>query len=149
MKVILLQNINNVGAKGEVKSVSDGFAGNYLFPKKLAVPATEQTMLNLQSQSFKRENQLTRQRTELLSLVGKLNGREVIITAKTSAKGTLYKSISAKDIALEIKRQLGYNIDEKCLLLEQPFKIAGEFKVKARVEEKDSEFLVKIRELNG
>jgi|SRR3989344_2795625 len=149
MKVILLQNINNVGAKGEVKSVSDGFAGNYLFPQKLAVPATEQAILKLQSQSFKKENQLARQKTELSSLAGKLDGREIIITAKASDKGTLYKSISAKDISLEIKRQLGYNVGEKCILLEQPIKIAGEFKVKARAGEKDSELLVKIRELNG
>ena len=149
MKVVLLQNIKSLGAKGEVKNVSDGYARNFLFPQNLAMAASEKILAELQS---KAGQDLAKARKEIKShdqLIEKLDQKEVIIRARASKKGTLFKAVSEKDISLEIKRQLGYNVDEKYIQLEQPIKIAGEFRIKIKLNEKAGELLIRVKELDG
>ena len=149
MKVVLLQNIKSLGAKGEVKNVSDGYARNFLFPQNLAMAASEKILAELQSKAGQDSAKARKEIKSHDQLIEKLDQKEVIIRARASKKGTLFKAVSEKDISLEIKRQLGYNVDEKYIQLEQPIKIAGEFRIKIKLNEKAGELLIRVKELDG
>src|SRR3989338_6534532 len=149
MKVVLLQNIKSLGAKGEVKNVSDGYARNFLFPQNLALVASDKILAKLQSKAGQDSAKARKEIKSHDQLIEKLDQKEVIIIARASKKGTLFKAVSEKDISLEIKRQLGYNVDEKYIQLEQPIKIAGEFRIKIKLNEKAGELLIRVKELDG
>ena len=149
MKVVLLQNIKSLGAKGEVKNVSDGYARNFLFPQNLALVASDKILAKLQSKAGQDSAKARKEIKSHYQLIEKLDQKEVIIRARASKKGTLFKAVSEKDISLEIKRQLGYNVDEKYIQLEQPIKIAGEFRIKIKLNEKAGELLIRVKELDG
>ncbi|HLC64039.1 MAG TPA: 50S ribosomal protein L9 [Patescibacteria group bacterium] len=149
MKVVLLQNIKSLGAKGEVKNVSDGYARNFLFPQNLALVASDKILAKLQSKAGQDSAKARKEIKSHDQLIEKLDQKEVIIRARASKKGTLFKAVSEKDISLEIKRQLGYNVDEKYIQLEQPIKIAGEFRIKIKLNEKAGELLIRVKELDG
>ena len=116
MKVILKENIKGVGKKDEVINASDGYARNFLFPRKLAEEATAS---NLHILNNKKENERKQKLAELEAaqkLAAELKGKEIKITAKTGENGKLFGAITSKDVAGLIKEQ--YKIDiKKCIVL--------------------------------
>jgi LSU ribosomal protein L9P len=113
MKVILLQDIKALGKKGDVVNASDGYARNYLFPKKLAQEATDE---NLHIVNQKKENERKKKLAEMeeaQALAEKLKGKEVKIVAKSGESGRLFGAITSKDIAESIKKQFNIDIDKK------------------------------------
>ena len=113
MKVVLLQDVKGKGKKGELCNVSDGYARNFLFPKKLAVEADNAALNELKS----REESAAHHKKEELEAAkepaGRLDGKTVNINAKAGAGGKLFGSVTSKEIAAEIKNSLGIEIDRK------------------------------------
>ncbi len=113
MKVVLLQDVKGKGKKGELCNVSDGYARNFLFPKKLAVEADNAALNELKN----REEAVAHHKKEELEAAkvtaSKLDGKTVTIRAKAGAGGKLFGSVTGKEIAAEIKNSLGIEIDRK------------------------------------
>ena len=113
MKVILLADVKGQGKKGELCNVSDGYARNFLFPKKLAVEADNTALNELKN----REEAKAHHKKEEIAAANKtaeqLNGKTVTIKAKAGTGGRLFGSVTSKEIAAEIKKSLGIEIDRK------------------------------------
>lgn len=118
MKVILLQDIKNMGKKGDVVEASDGYARNYLFPRKLAQEATAE---NLHILNQKKENERKKKLAEIeeaQALAEKLKGKEVKIAVKCGENGRLFGAITNKDVADMIKKQYNIDIDKKKVVID-------------------------------
>ena len=125
MKVILLGEIRGKGGEGDVIDVAQGYAENYLFPKKLAVAATKGNLKQLEE---RRNNIAKREAVRIAdanSLKEALEGKSVTVDAKVGDEGILFGSVTAAMIADAIKAQLGVEVDRKRVELGKPIKVAG------------------------
>lgn len=113
MKVILLADVKGKGKKGELCTVSDGYARNFLFPKNLAVEADNAAMSELKSREESKEHHKKEEIAAANATAAKLNGQTVVVKAKAGSNGRLFGSITSKEIAAEIKNSLGIEIDRK------------------------------------
>ena len=132
MKVILLQDVKRVGKKGEVIEASDGYARNFLFPRKLAQEANDANMHILNN---KKENERKQKLAELEAaqkLAGELKGKEVKITAKAGDNGKLFGAITSKDVAELIKEQYKIEIDKKKIVMDT-IKLAGGYEIDVKL----------------
>ena len=133
MKVILLEDIENVGKKHEVKEVKDGYAINFLLPKGLAKTATKEALKELEI-----EKKIDKEKAEedfaiIQKLVMSMDGREVIIPVKIGDEDQLFESVSVQKICDGLKTE-GFNINKKQVELSAPIKELGEFPVKIKFE---------------
>jgi large subunit ribosomal protein L9 len=131
MKVILLKDIENLGKKYEIKEVSDGYARNYLIPKKLAKIANEKNLKWLEKQKEKEEKKAEEELKKIQEAASAIDGQEIIIPVKVGEDGQLYESITAQRVYEKLK-ELGFEIKKKQILLEAPIKELGEFPVKIK-----------------
>lgn len=132
MKVILLKDVKKIGKKGDVIEASDGYARNFLFPKKLAEEATNS---NLHILNNKKENERKQKLAELEAaqkLAGELKGKEIKITAKTGENGKLFGAITSKDISGLIKEQYKVDIDKKKIVMDT-IKLAGQYDIEVKL----------------
>jgi large subunit ribosomal protein L9 len=113
MKVILLADVKSVGKKGEVINASDGYARNFLFPRKLAQEATGENLHILNQKKENERRKKVAETEEAQALADKLKGKEIKITAKSGEHGRLFGAITNKDIAEAIKSQFNIDIDKK------------------------------------
>jgi len=113
MKVVLLEDVKGHGKKGELCNVSDGYARNFLFPKKLAVEADNQAMNELKNREEAKAHHKQEEINFAKETAKKLEGKTVTIVAKAGSAGRLFGSVTSKEIALEIKNSLGIEIDKK------------------------------------
>lgn len=132
MKVILLQDVKKMGKKGDVIEASDGYARNYLFPRKLAEEATANA---LHVVNAKKENERKKKLAELEAaqkLASELKGKEVTINAKAGENGRLFGAITNKDIAEVINNQFNLTIDKKKIVV-NTIKVAGQYEVEVKL----------------
>ena len=132
MKVILLQEVKKVGKKGDVIEASDGYARNFLFPRKLAQEASDSNMHILNN---KKENERKQKLAELEAaqkLAGQLKGKEITIKAKAGENGKLFGAITSKDVAQLIKEQYNLEIDKKKIVMDT-IKLAGGYEVDVKL----------------
>ena len=132
MKVILLQDVKKVGKKGDVIEASDGYARNFLFPRKLAQEASDSNMHILNN---KKENERKQKLAELEAaqkLAGELKGKEITIKAKTGESGKLFGAITSKDVAELIKAQYKIEIDKKKIVMDT-IKLAGGYEIDVKL----------------
>jgi len=132
MKVILLQEVKKVGKKGDVIEASDGYARNFLFPRKLAQEANDSNMHILNN---KKENERKQKLAELEAaqkLAGQLKGKEITIKAKAGENGKLFGAITSKDVAQLIKEQYNLEIDKKKIVMDT-IKLAGGYEVDVKL----------------
>ena len=132
MKVILLQDVKKMGKKGDVIEASDGYARNYLFPRKLAEEATANA---LHVVNAKKENERKKKLAELEAaqkLAAELKGKEVTIDAKAGDNGRLFGAITNKDIAEVINNKFNLSIDKKKIVV-NTIKVAGEYEVEVKL----------------
>ena len=132
MKVILIQDIKQGGKKGDVIEASDGYARNFLFPRKLAQEASESNMHILNN---KKENERKQKLAELEAaqkLAGELKGKEIKIKAKTGDSGKLFGAITSKDVAQLIKEQYKIEIDKKKIVMDT-IKLAGGYEIDVKL----------------
>ena len=113
MKVVLLQDVKGHGKKGELCNVSDGYARNFLFPKKLAVEADNAALNELKNREQAAAHHKQEEINAANATAKALNGKEVVIKAKAGSNGKLFGSVTSKEIAAEIKNKLGIEIDKK------------------------------------
>jgi len=113
MKVILLQDVKSVGKKGEVVNASDGYARNFLFPKKLAQEANDVNMHILNKKNEADRKKKLAEIEEAQKVANELKDKEVIIYAKSGDNGRLFGAITTKDISQEMEKQLNITIDKK------------------------------------
>lgn len=132
MKVILLQDVKKLGKKGDVIEASDGYARNYLFPRKLAEEATANA---LHVVNAKKENERRKKLAELEAaqkLAAELKGKEVTIDAKAGDNGRLFGAITNKDIAEVINNKFNLSIDKKKVVV-NTIKVAGQYEVEVKL----------------
>lgn len=132
MKVILLQDVKKLGKKGDVINASDGYARNFLFPRKLAEEATDN---NLHILNNKKENERKQKLAELEAaqkLAAELKGKEVKITAKTGESGKLFGAITSKDVAELINTQYNVKVDKKKIVMDT-IKVAGGYEIEVKL----------------
>lgn len=145
MRVVLLEDVPKLGKRGDVVSVKDGYARNFLIPKGLAVEATEGEINRLKEEALRKKEKEERKRKALLDIREAINGKEIILKAKAGSKGKLFGSITASEVAEAIKSSLGVDIDKKLIELASPIKEVGEHKVKIKLGlGVDAEVKVKI-----
>ena len=132
MKVILLQDVKKMGKKGDVIEASDGYARNYLFPRKLAEEATANA---LHVVNAKKENERKKKLAELEAaqkLAAELKGKEVTINAKAGDSGRLFGAITNKDVAEAINIEFNLSIDKKKVVV-NTIKVAGTYEVEVKL----------------
>jgi large subunit ribosomal protein L9 len=129
MRVVFLQDVPSVAKAGEVKEVADGYARNFLIPRKLALLARPHVLSQLET----RETAEGGEDAELTTLAQQLEGKEVGIKAKVGAKDKLYGSITSTDIASELKNSTGLDIDKRKIELEEPIRHLGSYEVAIRL----------------
>lgn len=127
MKIILLQNVKNLGKAGEIKEVSDGFARNFLFPKKIAEVATPEAIRKIEAEQVKNAETNKEETERLQKLASALGDKKVLIEAKAK-KGKLFGSITAREIVQELKKE-NFDIDEDSIILPKAIKEIGDREV--------------------
>lgn len=136
MKVILLQDVKSLGKKGEVVNVSDGYARNMLFPKKLGVEANAKNMNDLKLAKAHEDKVAAEQLQAAEELKKELETKQVTVSIKVGEGGRTFGSVSAKEIADAAKTQLNLDIDKKKLQLSNPIKELGTTMVPLRLHTK-------------
>ncbi|HEK85499.1 MAG: 50S ribosomal protein L9 [Candidatus Saccharicenans sp.] len=136
MKVILLENIERVGRKGDILEVAPGYARNYLFPRKLALEVTQSNIKAVEMQQKALKKKLEKERLTSQELIKKLNEVTLTFVRRSSEKDVIFGSVSAADIHDQLTR-LGFEIDKKKIMLDEPIKRLGTFTVPIKVYHED------------
>lgn len=113
MKVILNQDVKGLGKKGELVNTSDGYARNFLFPRKLAAEANSQAMTEFQNRENSKKHKIAVETQEAKDAAAKIEGKIIKVTAKAGQGGRLFGSVTSKEIAAEMKNQFGIDIDRR------------------------------------
>jgi len=138
MEVILIEDVKNLGKKGDIVKVSDGYARNYLFPKKLGVEANKQNLHQLKLQKEAEEKRQREILEEAQELAKKLETVTVNVKIKAGEGGRTFGSVSTKEIAAALKEQANIELDRKKIQLNDPIKNAGIYKVAVKLHPKVS-----------
>ena len=133
MKVILQQDVKGQGKKGQLVDVSDGYARNFLLAKKLAVPATPENVNTMKQQEKARKAQEAAEKAEAEALAKKLEAITVKVAAKAGEGGRLFGAVTSKEISEALSAQFGLNIAKAKLVLDEPIKACGGYKIKAKL----------------
>ena len=132
MEVILREDIDKLGTRGELVKVASGYARNYLLPKRLAVPATESNKKIIEQERqghLRKEAKLVAEASDLGKMMADLS---ITISQKAGENDQLFGSVTSKDIAEALEKQ-GYTIDRRKIVLEEPIKTLGDFQVPLRL----------------
>ena len=132
MEVILKEDVINLGSKGDVVKVADGYGRNYLLPRKLAMQATEQNKAVIEQMKAAAARRSATEKAKAEELVAKLDPVTLNFTRKAGEAGHLFGSVTSSDIAAELATQ-GFEIDRRRIVLHEPLKSVGEFKVSIKL----------------
>ncbi|MEI7750103.1 MAG: 50S ribosomal protein L9 [Candidatus Moraniibacteriota bacterium] len=143
MKVVLKQEVKGVGRAGEVKNVADGYAMNFLFPKKMAEPATEATLARIASDTARKAAAKETAEAEVKAAAKALAGARLVIKAKTKDR-KLFGSIDAAGVAAAITKKGITGVMERNIVLPKSIKETGEFPVEANFGTAKAKFLVAV-----
>ena len=147
MKVILLKDVKGTGKKGEVKEVSDGYARNFVLPKKLGVEATGKNMNDLKLQKANEEKVAKEHLEAAQAFAKEMENDHVVVSIKAGEGGRTFGSVSSKEIATAYKEQCGKEIDKKKIILPEPIKSFGVYEVAVKLHPKVTGTLkVKVQE---
>jgi large subunit ribosomal protein L9 len=133
MKIAFLEDVPNVARAGDIKEVADGYARNYLLPKKLAVPASPGVASTIEEQRQSRSRKETQRKAELAALGQKLEGTEIKLEAKAGSKDRLYGAITTAEIAAQLESQIGITIDKKKIELTEPIRKLGSHQLSVKL----------------
>ena len=136
MKVILLQDVKSLGKKGEIVNVNDGYARNFILPKKLGIEATSKNINDLKLQKQNEEKVAQENLDAAKAFAEELSTKEIILTLKVGEGGRTFGSVSSKEISEAAKKQLNLDIDKKKLQLENPIRNLGVTNVPVRLHPK-------------
>jgi len=133
MKIILMTDVPALGRRGELKDVATGYARNYLLPRKFAVPATAANLQNLEHLKRQREREEDNALRNAQATAAQIEGLTFAVTARASEDGRLYGSVSAQDVVDFLERH-GVPLERRRVLLEEPIKALGEYRVPIRLQ---------------
>ena len=135
MKVILMQDIKGVGKKDEVINASDGYARNFLFPKKMAVEANTENMAKLKGRNDSKQHKKDVQKQEAVDVSQKLEEITLTLKVKAGENGKIFGGVTAKEISEELNKQYQIKIDKKKIELKETIKNLGTFTIEAKLYE--------------
>ena len=133
MKVVLLADVKGSGKKGELVNVSDGYARNFLFPKKLAKEANAQALNELKNAEESKAFKIKQETEAAQASADKINGKSVSILAKAGQGGKLFASVTAKEIAEAIKKQYGVDVDKRKIDTKGDMKAFGTYECEVKL----------------
>ena len=133
MKLILLEDVKSVGKKGDIVNKNDGYALNYLIPKKLAVEATKANMNDLELKKKAEEKRKKEEFEEAKKIAEQLNDKVVKVSVKAGENGKVFGSVTNKEIADALAKQTGMDIDKKKISFDAPIKMVGRRIVKIKL----------------
>jgi len=142
MEIILTENVSGLGNRGDVIKVKDGYARNYLFPKKLAISATENNRKMLEEENRIRQKKDEKVKQSVQALAEKMEGLSCTIVVQAGEEDKLYGSVGPHEIAKAINEQ-GFDIDHKQVIMEEPIKKLGVYTVPVRLH-REVEVSVKV-----
>ena len=131
MKVILTQDVKHLGKKGEMVTTTDGYARNFLFPRKLATEANAQAMTELKNREDSQNHKIKVEKEAATDAASKLSGKTVKITAKAGQGGRLFGSVTAKEVAETIKKDFGITVDKRKITVSD-IKAFGTYQAQAK-----------------
>lgn len=133
VKIVLLQEVQGLGGPGTVKDVSDGYARNFLLPRKLATPATPGAVKQADQLRGAHQRKLDKLDAEAAAFAARISGRELTFRVRAGEEGRLYGSVTNGDIAEVLTRELGEEVDKRRVILEEPIHTTGSYEVPVRV----------------
>lgn len=136
MEVILLADVKTLGKKGELVNVSDGYAKNFLFKKKLGIESTAQNKNDLKLQKKHEEKVAQEKLDDAKAFAEELKEKSITVSIKTGSGGRSFGSVSTKELAAAAKEQLGYELDKKKMVLPEPIKSPGIFDLPIKLHPK-------------
>jgi large subunit ribosomal protein L9 len=126
MKVVLLKDVRGLGMHGEIKNVADGYAANALFPKKLAEPATDEKIKQIEAKKAEALAAAAKEAEQLDNKVSALRGKKVTLQSRATEKGGLFKAVHEKDVVKAVLGEHALNIPEDAVSFPEPIKTVGE-----------------------
>lgn len=133
MEVILLEDVKTLGKKGQIVKINDGYARNYVLPKKLGIEATSKNLNDLKLQKANEEKLALEKLENAKVLAAKIEEKPVTVKIKSGEGGKTFGSVSTKEIAAEFKNQFGFEIDKKKMVLDEPIKTLGTHIIQVKV----------------
>ena len=127
MKVILLQDVKGKGKKGQMLEVSDGYARNFMLPKKLAIEATPDAVNTMRMNDKATAERIAREKAEALATSKKLREMTVVVTAKGGGNGRLFGAVTTQEIAAALEKQAGIKLDKRKIVLNENIKNVGTY----------------------
>lgn len=147
MKIILLQDVKTLGKKGEIIEANDGYARNYILPKKLGLEATGKNMNDLKLQRANEEKVAQQLLDDAKEFAALMETKQVVVTMKAGEHGKVFGSVSSKEIAQAAKDQCNMEIDKKKIILSEPIKTFGSHEVHVKLHPKvTGKLMVKVQE---
>lgn len=147
MKVILQQDVKGKGKKGQMVEVSDGYARNYMLPRKIAIAATADNVNTMRMTEKAQQEKRQREREEAFAISKRMADLTLTVRAKGGGAGRLFGSVTTQEIADALKAETGIDLDKRKIVLEEQIKTVGEYKVKCRLGyEINAELKIKVEE---
>ncbi len=147
MEVILLQDVKSLGKKGEIVKVNEGYARNFILPKKLGIEANNKNLNDLKLQKANADKVALQQLEDAKKFAAKIEEKPVTVGIKVGENGRIFGSVSTKEIAAEAKKQLGFEIDKKKMQLDEAIKTPGTHIITVKVhKDVTAKLTVKVTE---
>ena len=147
MKVILLQDVKGKGKKGQMLEVSDGYARNYMLPRKLATEATPDAVNTMRMNDKATQERQAKERAEALEISKKMKDFTVVVTAKGGGAGRLFGSVTNTEVSEALAKQAGIQLDKRKIVLDEPIKSVGVYTVKCKLGyEINADLKVEVKE---
>ena len=133
MKVILLQDVRGKGKKGQMLEVSDGYARNYMLPRKIAVEAAPDAINTMKMNDKATQDRIAREKAEAMEVSRKLRGMTLTVTAKGGGAGRLFGSVTNQEIADALAQEAGIKLDKRKIVIADPIKNVGTYTVTCKL----------------
>ena len=147
MKVILLQDVRGKGKKGQMLEVSDGYARNYMLPRKIAIEATADAVNTMRMNDKATQERIAKEKAEAMEVSKKLREMTVVVNAKGGGNGRLFGSVTNQEIADALKAKTGIALDKRKIVLDEPIKSVGVYTVKCKLGyEINAELKIEVKE---
>jgi len=147
MRVIFLHDVPKVGKRHDIKEVNGGYAINFLFPKKLAEPATPKAITELEKRKKEIIIEKEVEQGLLMKNLEEIKGKIIIIKGKANEKGSLFSAIHKKEIKEELEKEHKIEISEEFIILEKPIKEIGEFEIPIKIKGRESSFKLIVEKI--
>ena len=147
MKVILTQDVRGQGKRGQMIEVSDGYARNFLLPRKLALEATADNINTMRMNDKATQERQAKERAEALDLRNRMKDMTVVVTAKGGGAGRLFGSVTNTEVSEALAKQAGIQLDKRKIVLDEPIKSVGVYTVKCKLGyEINAELKIEVKE---